>query len=96
MFAPLSVRPKAIGQRGTAPFRKPLREFLLLACGLLVAACSSTPPPAPFAGPDPVDPRARIPSAAYRSTLGPYASQRPVEPRPWIEQNQTVAPVEKP
>ena len=95
MFAPFSVRPKAIGRRGTASFRRPLRG-LLLACGLLVAACSSTPPPTPFAGPDPSDPRARIPAAAYRSTIAPYASQRPVEPRPWVEQNQTVAPAEKP
>lgn len=96
MFAPFSVRSKAIGQRRRASFREALRAFLLLACAVLVTACSRAPPPAPLAGPDPADARAHVPAAAYRSTIGPYASQRPVEPKPWLEQNQRVAPAEKP
>ena len=96
MSARISVRSKAIGQRGTASFREALRALLLLACGVLATACSSAPPPAPLAGPDPADAKARVPAIAYRSTTGPYASQRPVEPKPWLEQNQRVAPAEKP
>ncbi len=40
--------------------------------------------------------RARVPPSAYRSTLGSYTSQRPVEPTPWREQNERIAPSPKP
>jgi hypothetical protein len=57
----------------------------------LSAACAA-PPPVPLAAADPADPSARAPAVRYRSTVGPYASQRPVEPGPWGEQNERVAP----
>ena len=60
---------------------------------LLTSACFSTPE-RPVAGPDPSDPNARTP-ATYRPVLGGYVSQRPVEPAPWREQNDRVAPAEK-
>jgi hypothetical protein len=61
----------------------------------LTSACAG-PPPAPIAGPDPSDPSARAKAVGYRSTLAPYDSQRPVEPKPWLEQNQQVAPAPRP
>jgi hypothetical protein len=65
----------------------------LLLC-LLTAGCLSTPE-RPSAGPDPSDPKTRAPAAAYRPVLGGYVSQRPVEPAPWREQNDRVAPAQK-
>jgi hypothetical protein len=47
------------------------------------------------AGPDPADPGAGAPRVGYRSTIGSYKSQRPVEPGPWAEQNEPVAPQPK-
>jgi hypothetical protein len=47
----------------------------------LPAACAATAP-SPLAGADPASASARVPALKYRSTLGPYASQLPVEPAP--------------
>jgi hypothetical protein len=58
------------------------------------AACLSVPE-RPTAGPDAADPKARAPVVAYRPVLDGYRSQRPVEPAPWREQNERVAPAEK-
>ena len=58
------------------------------------AACVSAPEP-PVAGPDPADPQVRVPATAYRPVLGGYSSQRPVEPAPWRERNERVAPAER-
>jgi hypothetical protein len=77
------------------PFR---RKFDLLsvlsALVLLLAGCSDAPR-APLAGPDPSNPSARAPSVDYRSTVGSYRSQRPVDPAPWGEQNERVTPAPK-
>jgi hypothetical protein len=67
----------------------------LLLAPLLVQGCAATPP-APVAGRNPADPGAVAAPAAYRSVVGPYQSQRPSEPGPWREQNERVAPQEKP
>jgi hypothetical protein len=64
------------------------------ALALLLAGCADAPR-APVAGPDPSDPGARAPRVDYRSTIGSYKSQRPVEPGLWGEQNQSVAPKPK-
>lgn len=71
-------------------------RFALVAAGasLLLAGCLQAPLP-PLAGKDPSDPRARVPRVGYRPVLGSYASRRPVEPTPWREQNERVAPAEK-
>jgi hypothetical protein len=61
----------------------------VLAIGLLGGCAAGS---APVAGPDPSDPNVRVRPVGYRSTLGPYTSQRPVSPVPWQEQNQRVAP----
>ena len=72
--------------RGKAAF-----IFILAA---LNAGCASVPP-RPLAGADPANPAARVPAVRYRSTIGPYTSQRPVDPAPWGEQNERVAPEPK-
>lgn len=67
-----------------------------IAVGLLasfVAGCAA--PAQPFRTADPSDPQARVSAVGYRSTTGSYASQRPVEPTPWREQNERVAPQPK-
>jgi len=77
-----------------AVFVQPGRLLPLTAIGLLaplVQACNATTA-SPWRGPDPSDPSVRVAPASYRSTVGSYVSQRPVEPRPWREQNERVAP----
>jgi hypothetical protein len=65
----------------------------LFAAGLcLFAAACSTPPDRLAADSGPADPGARGSATSYRSVLGGYVSQRPVEPAPWREQNDRVAP----
>jgi hypothetical protein len=77
------------------PFRSKVGVLAVLtAFALQLAACAEAPP-APVAGADPSNPGARTPPVGYRSTVAPYNSQRPVEPAPWGEQNQRVAPPPK-
>ena len=49
-------------------------------------------PISPFIGPDPSDPLVHTAAVSYRSTIGSYLSQRPVEPLPWKEQSKEAAP----
>jgi hypothetical protein len=60
------------------------RVFLVASLAAVTSACSA-PPPAPLAGADPSNPSARVPALKYRSTLGTYSGQRPVESAPWAE-----------
>jgi hypothetical protein len=60
----------------------------------LMAGCAP-PPMAPFGGPDPSDPSAPAPSVSYRSTIGPFAKLRPVEPAAWTKSNKPDAPASK-
>lgn len=65
----------------------------LFAAGLcLLAAACSTPPDRLAADSGPAEPSVRGSVASYRPVLNGYASQRPVEPAPWREQNDRVAP----
>jgi hypothetical protein len=70
--------------------RLPKLASMLLLAGV-IHGCAATPM-APFAGPDPSDPSARIPAVSYRSTIGPFATQRPIEPAAWKKENGPVAP----
>jgi hypothetical protein len=92
----MSAHIRAFGAAGgpavTQPFRRELGVLAGLA--LLLAGCAD-PPRSPAAGPDPADPGARAPRVEYRSTVGAYRSQRPVDPAPWVEQNERVAPAPK-
>lgn len=67
---------------------------VLAACALLAQGCAASPP-RPIQGADASNPNARVPPAAYRPVLGAYSRQRPVEPAPWRERNDRVAPTEK-
>ena len=66
----------------------------IVALCLLMAACAAAPDRL-LAGADPSDPAARVPPAGYRPVLSGYARQRPVEPAPWRQQNERVAPAQK-
>jgi hypothetical protein len=72
-----------------------LRRFRLPAfltvTALLVQGCAQTPAQL-RTGSDPADASVRVPSASYRPVLNGYVSQRPVGPKPWREQNDSVAP----
>jgi hypothetical protein len=72
-----------------------MRLAAFVALASFIAACTP-PPPAPLAGPDPANPAMRVPAVAYRSVVGPYQSRRPVEPQPWQDQNDRIAPAPKP
>jgi hypothetical protein len=95
MFAHVRTRPADIGRQRMRSIRRFAALAAAASAALLMQACSPLPP-APFAGPDPSDPRARVPAVAYRPAVAPYASQRPVEPLPWREQNDRIAPAPKP
>jgi hypothetical protein len=80
-----------------------MRSSFLLRCWLpaaltagifLIQGCATTPP-RPFAGDKASDQNVRVPPAAYRAVLGNYSSQRPIEPAPWHEPNDRVAPAPK-
>lgn len=57
-----------------------------------ITGCGKNPVPLPAAA----DARAPAPPVSYRSTTSPFNSRRPVEPAPWREQNNSVAPAPKP
>ena len=67
----------------------------LIVCTALVLLSGCSGPSSPLVGPDPSDPAAYAPPVRHRSALAGYESQRPVEPLPWREQNERVAPQPK-
>lgn len=96
MFAQLLARaPEPFGRHFAIPFRFPTRCFALVLSASLVAGCGSAPP-GPRTATIPSDPDARVPPAAYRTVVGPYARQRPGDPSAWREQNERIAPEAKP
>jgi hypothetical protein len=64
-------------------------------CLLLLAGCTAAPP-APVTGAHPANPDTHARPTAYRPVIGPYASQRPRDPSGWRQNNERVAPREKP
>jgi hypothetical protein len=93
MLAHSAMRSAGLQRRTWPPIQRRLGAFAVLAAVGVLGACSSAPP---LTRPDPSDPGAPVRPVAYRSTIGPYTSRRPVEPKPWLEQNRDVAPPEKP
>jgi hypothetical protein len=93
----MSAHIRAFGAAGGPAVTQTFRRELGVLAGLvlLLAGCAD-PPRSPAAGPNPADPSARAPRVDYRSTVGGYKSQRPVDPAPWVEQNERVAPAPKP
>lgn len=96
MFAQLLARVLGIVRLATArlPRWSPRSLLALALAGLALQACVRAPS-APLIGGDPSDPRTPGAASRYRSTTEGYVSQRPVEPRPWLEQNRRVTPAPK-
>jgi hypothetical protein len=84
------VRAGSVNRTGTAA-RAIAKVSVLLTLVLAVGGCTTAPRLHAFAD-DPADPSARVPATRYRSVLGSYTSLRPVEPLPWREQNERLAP----
>lgn len=80
--------------RTTVFFRAPGRLAGILSLAWFMGGCAP-PPMTPFAGPDPSDPSASAPIVSYRSTIGPFADLRPVEPAAWTKSNDPAAPASK-
>jgi hypothetical protein len=96
MFAQIARRVAVVGWRPQPWLKTRIGPLILLLCTALFAqGCRTDPPLSPYVGPDPSDSRAPVARSTYQSTLGSYSSQRPVEPMPWREQNQGVAPAPK-
>ncbi len=95
MSAHIRAFDAAVERAGTKPLQITFAVLVAVpALALLLAGCTDVPR-SPLAGPDPSDPAARAPRVDYRSTIGPYKSQRPVDPAPWTEQNERVTPAPK-
>src|SRR5262245_26993451 len=88
MPSQLRARSVAIRRQLIPRLSRPIWLFLLTA---LLQGCTGVPR-SPTVGPDPSQPSARTPAVGYRSTTAPYVSRRPVDPSPWREQNERVAP----
>jgi hypothetical protein len=88
MPSPLRERSVVVGRQ---IIRRLSRPLCLLGLAVLLHGCTGAPS-SPSAGPDPSNPSARTPPVGYRSTTAPYVSRRPVDPGPWTEQNERVAP----
>lgn len=89
----------AVGAALTTPFRARFGvrfgAIALLPIAVLILAGWRDAPAPPVVGPNPADPAAPAPRVDYRSTIAPYKSRRPIDPAPWGEQNQRVAPQPK-
>jgi hypothetical protein len=90
------MRPGRRGATGVAGRRTGWTASLgggaLAALAGLLSACAAQPPARIAVGPDPLDPNVPVPAISPASSLGPYTSQRPVEPAPWGQVNQDVQP----
>lgn len=71
-----------------------MRVVAVVLLGLLIAACAAAPAKQ-VAVNDPASAEVPVPPVRHRSSLGSYISQRPVDPVPWTEQNQRIAPQPK-
>jgi hypothetical protein len=81
-------------RQNTKLLQRGLGAVLLVGALIAVAGCAA--PSQPLFSPDAADPSVRVPPTRYRSTLGPYSSQRPVEPGDWLGTNERVTPQPKP
>ena len=96
MFAHLAMRFARMCRVKMASFQPvPWRLFAAALLGLVLQACSETRAE-PVSRPDPSKPQVRVPATPYRPVTGGYVSRRPVEPLPWRERNDRVAPPAKP
>jgi hypothetical protein len=69
-----------------------MKPLVSAAAALLLGGCS-TQLPSPVAGrDDPSNPSAPVPTVRYSSVTAGTADYRPVQPKPWLEQNKGVTP----
>ena len=84
----LVLHARAVG--ADKPHRNAKRKLLVAAlAALTVGGCVAAPPAPHLAA---ADPGAPVPPVRYSSVTAPYTRQRPVEPLPWRERNERVAP----
>jgi hypothetical protein len=94
MFAQFGAKLAAVGSVAARLCdSRPAMFFAISAATLTLGGC--LPTTAPLAGADPSEPSARVARIAYRSTIAPYTSLRPVAPSSWREQNDRAAPAAK-
>ena len=67
-----------------------MKIVLLTALAVTLSACSKLPVVA--VGADPTSPQAAVPRTRYVPVTAGTVDFRPVEPKPWVEQNSNVAP----
>jgi hypothetical protein len=84
----LVLRARAVGAGKRHANAKPGLLIAALAA-LIVGGCAASPPAPRLTA---ADPAARVPPVRYSSVTAPYTRQRPVEPLPWRERNERVAP----
>jgi hypothetical protein len=69
-----------------------MKIFCLAVVGALLSACSVSPSPNIVAGPSPSNPASPVKPVRYTPVTAGTVDFRPVEPKPWSEQNRKVAP----
>jgi hypothetical protein len=82
---------RAAAHRGPCHRLRNAMLALIAALAAAVLGACAAPPPAPSLAAA-ADPGAKVAATRYSSVTAPYTRQRPVEPLPWRERNQRVAP----
>lgn len=67
-----------------------MKPLVSVAAAMLLAGCSTQLPPTVLGRDDPSDPSAPVPAVRHSSVTAGTADYRPVEPKPWLEQNKGV------
>lgn len=67
-----------------------MKPVLLTATAVILSACAG--PPAIEAGANPSDANSRVPATRYVPVTAGTVEYRPVDPKPWTERNERVAP----
>jgi hypothetical protein len=67
-----------------------MKLAFVAAAALVLSGCSASLPTT--LGLDPADPAERVPGARYNTVTAGTEDHGPVDPKPWTEQNQSVAP----
>ncbi|MBS7556096.1 MULTISPECIES: hypothetical protein [Xanthobacteraceae] len=67
-----------------------MKPVLMTAFAVVLSACSG--PPAIEVGPSPSDASSSVKPLRYAPVTAGTVDYRPVDPKPWIERNERVAP----
>ena len=85
----LCARAAATGGNHKHHRKTRLGSIVAALAALMAGGCTVVPPASVLAAADPDSP---VPAVRYSSVTAPYTRQRPVEPLPWRERNERVAP----